>query len=1173
MRTRFILGRAGTGKTHYCLNAIREELKRSQAGPPLLFLVPEQATFEMGRALLREGDLPGYSRAHVLSFRRLAYHVFSEVGGPALPPAGNLAKEMILARILADLKKGKELKVFGASAAKPGMAETLTPVITELHRYRCGSEQIEEQIVALEEQGNGDSILCLKLKDILLIHDAYHAWLRKSGIYSDPDDFLDLLADKLPSSAFVRGAHVWVDGFAGFTPQELRVLEKLIAQSGEFEIALCLDPAALDALPDSPQDLRATRLFHQTEETYLHVRGICRNAGREIEQIKLPRTGQPTRFDGRPALAHLERQVFHVAPKARKGRPEEITLAEAATPRAEVDAAARMVLSLCKEQNYRYRDIAVILRDFSGYHELVSAYFVEHGIPYFIDRRREVTQHPLIEMIRSAVRVAAENWPSDAVIQFLKTDLARIPRPDVDYLENYVLEHGIEGTRWYDDAEWRYRRTRDIEESPEYKKGDVKTVEINRIRRAATQVLRTFHERVAGKEHSVREMTQALFDLLEDVHAAEQIDQWRAAAETAERLNEAAEHGQVWNGLLTLLDELVKVLGDEAMSIADYADILDAGLEGMTLGLVPPALDQVLVGSIDRSRHPDLRAALVIGVGEQILPRVRSQDPIFTDRERDALAAAGLHLGPTSEEQLYRERFLGYIAFTRPRNFLWVSYPASDDSGKKRNPSIFVEQLRRCLPDIETVKLEAMGPCRKLDAVWSESQLASAVALTFRRGAEGAGDWRAAYNEILTGGEHPAAARVLGSLFYSNAAQKLPAKATARLYPDNTLIGSASQFETYRACPFKYFARYVLGLEARELFDLSALDLGSFYHGVLDRVFGWIIKNGIDLAEVDAKKVMKQVDEAIDALAPNLKSEILLSDGRSEFVKSDSRRLLKDLVSVMRLQAGDTDFKPAACELSFGGRDSDLPPLEMRAGGKAKVRIRGRIDRVDLAVSGGSKLVRVTDYKSTGRSLPLYVLVPGLHLQLPTYLIALRQKGQGKFGKGIVPAAAFLQPIRPEGATAMPLEGMADVPPLGEQPARFKARGFFDEQFAEVLDHAAEPGGYSRHFSFQILKSRKGFRKDGDQLPAGLLDALLDLAERHIMDIAEHVLAGDVPITPYRMGTETPCALCDYKGVCRFDAVHNRYRDIPKTSKEELTARLAEGADGIWQKVNQKRSE
>ncbi|MEW6357036.1 MAG: PD-(D/E)XK nuclease family protein [Planctomycetota bacterium] len=1195
MRVRFILGRAGMGKTRYCLNAIREELKRSQTGPPLLFLTPEQATFEMSRALLREGDVPGYCRAHVLSFRRLAYHVFAEVGGPALPAAGDLAKQMILARILE--KNEEKLQVFRRSARRPGMAATLASVVTELHRYRCGREQIEEQMLSLEEDDKGDSTLCLKLKDILLICDAYHAWLAKSGRYSDPDDFLDLLADKLPESTFARGAHVWVDGFAGFTPQELHVLERLMAQAEEFEIALCLDPAALRSLPDSPRDLRPTRLFHQTEETYLRVMGICRGAGYDVEQVKLPRTGQSTRFDSRPAFAHLERQIFSISRAPQKGRPEGITLAEAANPRAEVDAVARTILTLCKDHDYRYRDIAVIVRDFAGYHELVSACFADYGIPYFLDRRREVTHHPLIELARSAVRVAAGDWPSEDVIRFLKTDLARVPRRDIDLLENYVLEHGIEGTRWYDDEAWRYRRARNIEEIPEYREGDEAIAEINRIRDEATKFLRAFCERLTGKEHSARERmagppgpraargdlrevecsarerTEALFGLLKDLKVAEQIEAWREEAEMSDRLDEAAELAQIWNDLLNLLDELVKVLGDETMSVADYADVLDSGLEGMTLGLVPPALDQVLVGSIDRSRHPDLRAALVIGVGEGVLPKVRMQDPIFTDRERYDLAEGGLQLGPTSEEQLYRERFLGYIAFTRPRDFLWISYPAADGAGKRLNPSIFIEEARRLFPDLETAKFGATEPRETLDAVWNESHLAAAAARAFRVGGEGGDDWRAAYNEILAGtkADHPGAARILSSLFYSNAAETLPARTARQIYRDNILVGSASQFETYRACPFQYFARYVLGLEKRELFELSAIDLGSLYHGVLKRVFDWVIQEGIDLAAINPAMVMKQVDEAVEALAPNLKSEILLGDGRSEYVKNDSRRLLKDLLSALRRQASDADFKPAACELSFGGADADLPAIEFGDG--VKVKVRGRVDRVDIAASGARKLVRVIDYKSTGGPVPLYLLASGLHLQLPTYLIALREKGQRKFGKGLVPAGAFLQPIRPSGAGDIPMEGANEVPPLGEQPERYKARGFFDERFAGALDRAVEPGRFSRHFSFQVLKDGKGFRKDGDQLPAGLLDAILDLAERHIRDIAGHVLAGDAPITPYRMGTETACAMCDYHGVCRFEAVHNRYRDIPRTPKEELTVRLAEGADALWQEMSQKKSE
>lgn len=1168
MSVRFILGRAGSGKTQYCLQAVRERLQESQEGEPLALLVPEQATFEMSRALLGGGALPGYCRSHVLSFRRLAHHVFTEVGGPSLPPAGSVARQMIIARILA--QNEKKLLVFRPSARTPGLAARLASLITEVHRHRWSRERITGQLGLLRERGAGRSLLSLKLQDVLLVHDAYHDWL--SERYSDPDDFLDLLADKVPQSALVADAHVWVDGFAGFTPQEYHVLEKMIGQARQFEVALCLDPAEIGDLPESPADLDRTRLFHPTEETYLTLRAMCRRLGKEVETVALPRPGQETRFSRRPALAHVEKEIFNFPSRPRSGGHEEIALVEAADPRAEVDAAAREILRLCKEENYRYRDIALIVRDFDNYHELVNATFSGYGIPCFVDRRREVTHHPLVELVRSAARVAAEDWPTEAVIQYLKTDLAPLGREEADVLENYVLEHGITGRRWHDGEKWLYRRTPDLEEAPlrPEEESDLETV--NRLRDKGTAELREFHDRTAGKPHSAREIAGALFRLLEDLGAAERIETWRTEAERRGDLDLAAEHAQIWNDLLALLDEMVDVLGETPMTISEYADVLDAGLSGMTLGLVPPVVDQVLVGSIERSRHPDIRAALVVGVGEGILPKRRSQDPIFTDGEREQLAKDGVPIGLTAETHAYHERFLAYIAFTRPKDYLWISYPTADLSGKKLNASLFVDYLSQCLGGMTPQKVGAQDCRERLDAVWTKPQLASAVAHAFRQGGRGLADWRAAYNEVLArpGGADAATRRVLSSLLYSNSTRPLPKAIIEMAYPDRTIPGSASQFQAFRACPFQYFARHILRLKTREPHVLLPHDIGSLHHAVLRQVFVRIIGDGLDLRKMPVERARQLVDAAVDNIAPRVKSEILLSDGRGEYIKNDCRRVLRDLIAVMVAQARVTEFQPAACELDFGGRSGGLPALEIELPHGFTIRIRGRMDRVDIADLKGARAVRVIDYKSSAGAAPLFRIVHGLHLQLPLYLVALKEKGQVKFRTALVPAGAFLQPITPQGMEESSAGEAQEVPPLCEEPRRYKPRGFFKEEFIEALDGSVGPAEWSQYLPLYVNKDGKPGAK-GDWLPGLAVDRILDLAVRHIRDIGERLCAGEMPITPYRIGRETPCAQCDYAGVCRFSPAEGKHRELRRGTRKEWMEMLLTDPETLWREVLQKK--
>jgi len=470
------------------------------------------------------------------------------------------------------------------------------------------------------------------------------------------------------------------------------------------------------------------------------------------------------------------------------------------------------------------------------------------------------------------------------------------------------------------------------------------------------------------------------------------------------------------------------------------------------------------------------------------------------------------------------------------------------------------------MPKLTPRRVGAAETHDTFEHVWTATGLASAFALAIQRDQGDLPGWRQAYNQILvsaTNGKERIQ-RVLAGLSYSNAAKKLPKKIIERVYPGNTMTGSASQFETFRACPFRYFARYVLQLEPREEFVLSALDMGSLYHAVLSHVVHALIEEGVDLVDLDEAEAAKRVDEAVDEIAPRLKSEILLSDGRSEYIRSDTARILRDLMAVMLSQAAATDFKPAACELGFGGEQDPLPAVQIDVDKTYRVKIKGRIDRVDLAPEAKAQLARVIDYKSTSRRVPLYELVQGLHLQLPTYLIALQAHGRKALGAPLKPVGGFLQPIRAGSAQEMSLTRADGVPPLREQAEQYRARGFFGEEFIGRLDHSVGPKERSRHIALYINKDGE-VSVQGDHVRAGHIDRLLELAERHIKDIAQHVLQGDTQIAPYRIGTTTPCSYCDYRGVCRFDATHNHYRSIQTQSRQEMLEMLSSDTGTVWE--------
>jgi len=1164
VKVKLLLGRAGTGKTFHCLQSIRAELKRSQRGSALILLTPEQATFQMDTALLADEDISGYSRAHVVSFRRLAYLVFQEVGGPPLPPAGNIARQILISRILR--QKRDELTIFGGAAHRPGLAARIAETITEFHRYRHIESHLETQLESLKRAGKENTTLALKLRDLLIIYRAYHEAM--STRYSDPDDFLDILCEKIPQSRLLRNALIWVDGFAGFTPQQYAVIEELIKVCNRMEIALCMDPAAAVELPSAPDELDPASLFHPTEETFLLLKQILAKLRIKPEISRLDDT---PRFRNAPSLAHIEANIFTTRPDALKGVPQNVTITAAANHRVEVNFIARQILTLCRERGYRFRDIAVVLRSGEQYHHLIETTFAEYGIPFFIDRRREVTYHPVVETIRSALKCLLSDWSLDSVLNYAKSGLLPVEQDKIDLVENYAREHGINHSAWYDAEPWKFRRRENLDEDLNITDREVDAERLNQWRSAIIRPLLNLQNALnPDADLTVSQCCRAVYNFLRELNAAQTIEQWRRQAEKEGDLDTAEEHAHIWNELMKLLDEMVELMGDEPVSLEDFFEILETALSGLTLGLVPPSLDEVLVATIDRSRHPEIRAAFVVGMSEGQFPLVASPDPIFNDSERKELARSGFALGPTREQQLYHERFLAYIAFTRPSEILHITYPEADESGRKMNPSVFIAELRRCLPDLPVQKIAADENSASPYAIWNTRQLAGSIAATFRTASENPkaadistiDDLAALYNDCIVENDHAddAVEMILSSLFYSNRPETLPASVLRRLYPRRRIWGSISQFECYASCPFKFFARYILKLEPREEYAISVIDLGVLYHAILRRVVQQIIDSRRDWRKLEESYLDSVVDEALRDIAPRLKDEILMSDGRSRFIHRDAAATVKRMMRVLVQQVNAGEFRPFACELGFG-RDGDrLPALSCRFDDGITLEIMGRIDRIDVAEKDGALFVKVVDYKSGKVAPVLPEIVQGVHFQLPVYMLVLLTHGQRLFGRQPQPAAALLSPVR-DAIEPIKIEEY-DEEAVGLDIKKYRNHGFISMRCIPLLDKELQTG-VSLHYAFRInADGNLGNLRSTEVLPDKLIGKLLNRTKSFLEKIAGGIVRGEIPIFPLRMGNINACSTCEYASFCRFDATRERFHRIARTTIKEAQEDLGWESDG-----------
>ncbi|MCL6610905.1 MAG: helicase-exonuclease AddAB subunit AddB [Peptococcaceae bacterium] len=1145
MSLRFIVGRAGSGKTRLCYEEIRSRLGDGREND-LILLVPEQATFQNERALALNTLPGGLLRAQVLSFRRLAWRVLNEVGGAARVYLGDLGRRMLLQGII-DRRK-KDFRVFGRAAEQPGFSGAMASFLSELKLCRVSPGRLSG--VAGDMDGRLRAGLSGKIRDIGLIYSDFEDQLR--GRYIDPDDYINLLAERIHLSPAVSRAEVWVDGFSGFTPQEYAVLEKMMAAAERVSVTVCADGDVLEKMPGEGE------VFYTTGETVRRLKELALKNGIRVERPVVLQGCR--RFEGAPALSYLERHFFDNSAPPYTGEQAEISLVAAAGPRAEVEAAAREIIRLCRDEGYRWRDIAVLVRDISRYHVLVGAVFRDYGIPFFIDHKGSVTHHPLVELIRSALEAAGGGWPYEAVFRYLKTDLAPVARKDVDILENYVLAHGIRGAAWLDEKDWEFRRgSPDREETPG---GDgIFLARINRARREGIKELIRFYGRVRpDRRPTFRSMSESLFNLLVDLDVPSKLVEWSDRARREGDLVRAVEHDRIWGQVVELLDQVVAAFGDEPASPEKFARILESGLVNLRMGLVPPGLDQVTVGSLDRSRSPEVKAALVLGVNDGVFPARQAEDGILTDAEREILIRHGLDLAPGTRQKVFNEQFLVYTALTRASRRLWISYCTADGEGRPMLPSRIVGRIKELLPRVRECPAAADPPGtgeEDLEFVVEKDITLGYLACRMREflsGKENTDLWWDVYNWYAGGrSSREDLGMVLAGLFYKNAERGLSPAVAGALYGPRLSVG-VSGIEEFSSCPFAHFLSRGMKLRERLHYRVTPPDMGEFLHSALRMLADRLRRDSLDWGGLDRETVSRLAGEIVEAAAPRLQNEILLSSARYRHLLTRLRRRLERSALVLAEQARRGRFRPVAVEVKFGPGGT-LPPVSVNLPGGRELEITGRIDRVDACRLDRENRIVVIDYKSGFKDIDLAGIYYGINIQLPAYLDVAVENSALLTGREGRPGGIFYFTV------ADPLIRSSGPLAAGEVEKRIRKklrmRGFIlaDHELIKLMD--AEMDGSSGILPVS-LTARGEFRKNSPVLSGDQFRLL----GRHLRNlyrrVGRQIFSGRAAIEPIKIKNRTACRFCAFKPVCRFDPAlpGNRYR----------IAAVLDDAQ-IWQKV------
>ena len=1151
MSLQFVLSEDSTVLNRYVLQSLKTTLQKEREGPPIFYIVPEQMTFQQEYELFKDDEIKGSIRAQVVSFSRLAWRVLQEIGGSTKQFISSTGTQMMLRKIIE--QRTEPFYAFEKASDKIGFLEEVDQLITEFKRHEITPELLAGHLTYTTE----NKALHRKLSDLLYLYKKLDESLQAH--YIDGEDQLSLLRDNVKRVSFLQDATIVIDGFHRFTPLEQSIVNELLHVAKNVQITLILPKEELS----NPLD--ELDLFYQTKETYKALTQRAKDEGIEIEDsIYLHKKDEKDK-----PLLHIQ-QYFdrRPTPVYDASIKESIVLAEAVHPRAEIEGVLQEILRLVRDEGYRYRDIALFVRETETYYDLLQTLFRDYDIPIFIDEKRTMLNHPLVEAIRSLFDIIDSNWRYDAIFRFLKTDFIE-PTDDeypltvdaIDQLENYVLQYGIRyKQQWIQEEDWIYERFRGFQERVQTDEELETEQKINRYRRQVVSLLQPFDE-AFRKAKTVIERTEILYLFLEELDIPKQLEEKRRYFEEKGMLERAREEEQVWKAIIGLFDELVEMIGQERLSLSDYRAIVEAGLEALQFSHVPPSMDHVIVGTIDHSRIQEKKCVFLIGVNEGSWPMTPKTDGMINEKEREFLEHFGLQLAASNRRVLLDDHFYMYNAFSLPQDFLWVSYVLSDHEGKSKVPSQMVSRMEEFFPSLKKQRRLLTDPEELEKAerfITTPKQTRGPLTVQFARYLRGyviEDVWWDVVNWYITNEpKHGSTYRALQSLFYRNKPTSLKKETVEQLVPPK-VKASVSRIEMLHRCSYQHFLHYTLSLKERRTYTLEAPDIGELFHEALKTITERLQEEGKDFKEVTKQDAKHYAKHSLHELSNVLEHHVLSSSNRYRYITQKLEQVIAQATYVLSEQARASGFSPVGIELAFGYR-SGLAPIRIPLPAGRERLLRGRIDRVAKGGHDEDLYLRIIDYKSSKQTLSLEEVYYGLALQILTYLHVVLLQAETWLGKEAHPAGVLYFHVHD--AMITDEENIGEERLEQELLKQYQMQGLIleDPDIAILMD--------------ENITSRRSpiipasIKKDGDFYANSKVQdettfmTLRSYIHYLLQRAGVYITSGKVDLNPFENNKGDACRFCPYRSICQFDPTleENDYRRLPSLKDPEVIARM-----------------
>ncbi len=1060
---KLLLGTDWIANRDAVLNLIAQDIHHQKSGR--ILIVPEQISHNTERLLCKAGGDTTSRYAEVLTFTRLARRVADLVGNAAEECMDNGGRVVAMASAVRQLHGS--LKSYASVGTRPEFLTGLVEAVDEFKR--CCIMPGDLRIASKQTQGSFSQ----KLDELSMLYETYDGLCQRGK--KDPRDQMTWLLEQLEECDFAQQHVFYIDGFLEFTRQHFAIIAHLLKTAENVVISINCDK------PDSERIA-----FERAGDTALELIRMAKHIGieAEISYVKPRSTG-----------LDVVREHLLEGKTEKCVSQDRLRLFRAESVYQECTVAAERILEKI-QGGARYRDIAVVCADMPTYRNAINMVFRKFGMPVYISGSEEVLEKSVITTVLAAIQAALNGFEQRDVFRYMKSALSPLSQSLCDRMENYAILWGINGSRWQKEwtnhpdglgAEWTDSAT-------------VILQELNGGRALVVEPLMHLQQGFS-RATDLKQQVQALCQFLEEISFSEKVMQF------ADELEQHGDHrnaqilNQLWEILVTALEQMHDVLGETVWDSDTFTRLLKLLLSQYDVGTIPPVLDSIIVGPVSSLRCHQAKHIFLLGALEGNLPEYGSAVGVLTDQERSALRQMGMPLNGGAMEGLQTGFAEIYGVFCGAEETMTVSCPAGQ-------PSFLYRRL--CALAGGDVLADAQFGAALTNQTEAGAYLARANAKQAAKELD-IGD---VYADITARLEHE-----LGCISQEN---------IRNLYGTQLNL-SASQVDRLADCRLSYFLKYGLRAKERKPATIDPAEFGTYVHAVLENTGRKIMDLG-GFGNVTADTVLQIAKEESEEYAKEHFSE--LDTERIAYLFRRNRQELESIVLELWKELKDSAFAPVGFEVSFGDAGQmpaiEIPALRMQA------KLRGFVDRVDAWNADGKNYFRVVDYKTGKKDFDYCDIFNGLGLQMLLYLFALEQAGEGLLGTDPIPTGVQYFPARVPLIPSDAVLADEDAAALREKLWKRKGLLLADEDVLNAMESESAPNRlpYAR---------KKDGSLSGDIADRSQLRMLRSYISGLLCKMVDDIASGSVEPNPYtRGGSHNACTFCPYGSICHKEYVEGR---------------------------------